>query len=83
MCPSLITEQFVFDNIKHEDFSLLSCWKNMNKLYGDLKCNEKCSKKELCNGGCRARALIFKNSLYKRDLNSCILCGECSLNEIK
>ena len=83
LCPSLITEQFVFDNINHEDFSLLSCWENMNKLYGDLKCNEKCSKKELCNGGCRARALIFKNSLYKRDLNSCILCGECSLNEIK
>ena len=55
----------------------------MNKLYGDLKCNAKRSKKELCNGGCRARALIFKNSLYKRDLNSCILCGECSLNEIK
>ena len=51
--------------------------------YGDLKCKEKCSKREVCNGGCRARALLFQESLYGRDLNSCILCGECNFNENK
>ena len=83
LCPSLITERFIFGNINDKGFDLSLCWNKMVDKYGDLECKEKCSKKELCNGGCRARALLFKESLYDRDINSCILCGECNFNEIK
>ena len=83
LCPSLTNMDFTFGNVLKEDFSLKKSWDSMNNKYGELSCNEKCTKKELCNGGCRARALIFKNDLYKRDLNSCILCGECSYDKIK
>lgn len=83
LCPSLITDKFIFSNIYDKDFSLLKSWQKMNKLYGDLRCKKDCSKKDLCNGGCRARALLFKNDLYDKDLNSCILSGECRANEIK
>ena len=83
MCPSLITNRFIFDNINDNEFNLSLCWSKMVDEYGDLKCKEKCLKRELCNGGCRARALLFQESLYGRDLNSCILCGECNFNENK
>lgn len=83
LCPSLTSNDFIFSNINDESFNLLSCWSAMKEKYGNLGCKEECSKKNLCNGGCRARALIFKGSLQNRDLNSCILCGECSFNEIK
>lgn len=83
LCPSLTSKNFIFGNINDDDFNLLLCWKDMNSKYGDLECREKCSKKELCNGGCRARALIFQEGLYNKDLNSCILCGECSFDEVK
>ena len=83
LCPSLISNKFIFGNINDDNFELLLCWKTMINKYGNLECKEKCSKRDLCNGGCRARALLFQENLYSRDLNSCILCGECSLNEIK
>ena len=83
LCPSLTTNRFVFGNIEDEDFNLLSIWQKMIHEYGNLKCNEKCSHRDLCNGGCRARALMFQGDLYKKDINSCILCGECNYNEIK
>ena len=83
LCPSLVTNNFIFGNINDDDFNLLSCWNQMIDKYGNLKCKEKCSKRELCNGGCRARALLFQESLYGKDLNSCILCEECNFNEIK
>ncbi len=83
LCPSLTSKEFKFGNINNKTFNLLKCWKDMTNKYGDLECKKKCSKKDICNGGCRARALLFKNDLYGKDLNSCILCGECSFNEIK
>lgn len=83
LCPSLTSNKFVFGNINDDNFNLLLCWENMVKHYGDLKCEAKCSKKDLCNGGCRARALLFQESLYAKDINSCILCGECKYDEVK
>lgn len=83
LCPSLITNRFIFGNINDNEFNLSLCWNKMVDEYGDLKCKEKCSKGELCTGGCRARALLFQESLYGRDLNSCILCGECNFDENK
>ena len=76
LCPSLTAKEFKFGNVNNKTFNLLKCWKRMNEKYGDLECKKKCSKKDMCNGGCRARALLFKKSLYEKDLNSCILCGE-------
>lgn len=83
LCPNLTTDEFIFGNINDRNLNLLSIWKNMTNRYGNLKCTQECSKKSICNGGCRARALMFQKSLYGKDINSCILCGECKYNEIK
>ena len=83
LCPSLVTNKFVFGNINKADFNLKSCFIDMIEKYGDLRCKKECSKKDICNGGCRARALIFQDGLYNKDLNSCILCGELCADEIK
>ena len=82
LCPSLTEKEFVFGNI-NKTLDIKVVWKKMLDKYCDLRCNKNCAKKEICNGGCRARALKFKKSLYAEDLNSCILSGECAYDEIK
>ena len=63
LCPLLASGQFVQGNLNTK-YNLGKIIKNIFKTYGNINCSKECKLKDLCNGGCRARAFIEKGSLY-------------------
>lgn len=63
LCPSLRETPFVFANLSKK-FSLKKVLNQIIKKYSSLCCKEDCPVKDICNGGCRARAFKNSESLY-------------------
>ena len=75
LCPNLIEKEFVFGNINYK-YNLKNILNEIYSKYGNLYCNENCDKKEICNGGCRARAFKQNGSLYAGHNQYCLFYGK-------
>ncbi|HHY80392.1 MAG TPA: radical SAM protein [Thermoanaerobacter sp.] len=87
LCPSLnstLSSEFNFGNIK-QPYDFLKLERSIVEKYGNLDCDQKnnCEFHELCSGGCRARALLYKGGLNMEDPIMCAYYGKLTKKNLQ